>query len=194
VDPEWVLKEASMGRLVKATRTYWRDSAIAGAVGGAAMLLYEALAEHWLGAGLWLPVDVLINPLPSGTVAVPGYLGVATWVGIALHLLAAAAWGLGYGAFLALVSTYGPPRMVRSWTVAALMGLGWGVVAYLIMGLLIGPAINPKAFLLNPATFFVAHLVFGLVTGLTLTSLSRRPAVAVIFAPEEARVRTPSER
>lgn len=183
-----------MGRLVKATRTYWRDAAIAGAVGGAAMLLYEALAERWLGAGLWLPVDLLTSPLPAGTVAVPGYMGVATWVGIAIHLVAAAAWGLGYAGFLALVSTYGPPRMARSWTVAVLMGLGWGVLAYLLMGLMLGPVVNAKAFLLNPATWFVAHLVFGLVTGLTLTSLSRRPNVAVTFAPEEAPVQAPIER
>ena len=183
-----------MAALVKPTRTYWRDAATAGALGGLVMLVYTALSEGWLGAGLWLPVDMLASGMPQAAVAAPGYMGLSTWVGVALHLGAAAAWGLGYGAFLALLSTYGPPRMAQSWTVAALVGLGWGVVAYLVMGLMPGPNLNPLAFLLHPATWFVAHLTFGLVTGLALTSLSRRPQVAVTFAPEEAPVRTHSGR
>jgi hypothetical protein len=101
---------------------------------------------------------------------------------------------LGYGAFIAWLSTYGPPRMARSWTVGLLVGLGWGVVTYLVMGLALGPTFNPKAYMLSPVTYFVAHLIFGVVTGLTLTSLSRRPTVAVTFAPEEAPVRTPTRR
>lgn len=183
-----------MARLEKATRTYWRDSAVAGAIGGAVMLLYVGLSEGWMGLGLWTPLDVLAGVLPGMPVAVPGYDAVATAVGIALHLMAAAAWGLAYGGFLALLSAYGPPRMARSWTVATLMGLGWGVAVYLFMGLIIGPAINPRAFVLEPVTYFVAHLIFGLVTGLALTSLSRRPRVAVTFAPEETPVRTTTRR
>jgi hypothetical protein len=182
-------KEATMAKLSKPVKGYWTIAAVSGVVAGIAMLVYAGLAERWFGAGLWLPVDVLVRP----TVVVPGYAGLATWVGVAVHLLTAAVWGLGYGAFLALLSTYGPARMDRSWTVAALLGLGWGVVAYLMMGLAIAPALNPKAFLLHPATFFVAHLVFGLVTALGLTSAARRARPTVTFAPE-APVRTRTRR
>lgn len=184
-----------MARLEKATRTYWRDSAIAGAIAGAVMLVYTGLSTGIAGAGMWLHPQALISPLGGAALPIPGYDAITATVGIALHLLSAAAWGLAYGAFLAILSTYGPQAMVRSWTVAVLMGLGWGVAVYALMGLLISPLVNPQAFLLNPVTYFVAHLIFGLVTALTLTSLSRRArAMRVTFLPEEAPVRTPTRR
>lgn len=180
-----------MKRLQKPTRTYWRDAAVAGLVAGAAMLLYTSLSTGRFGAGVWFPFAVLD---PGAPLAMTGYDNFTIGIGVALHLLAAAAWGVGYAAFLALLSTYGPRAMARSWTVAVLLGLGWGVAVYAIMGLAIAPAINPQAFWLNPMTYFVSHLVFGLVTGLALTSLSRRKRVSVTFAPEEAPVRVPTRR
>ena len=183
-----------MARLEKATVTYWRDAAIAGAIGGLVMLVYTTLAEGWIGLGVWTPVDVLAALIPGLPAAIPGYGAIASVLSAFLHVMTAAAWGLGYGAFLALLSTYGPPRMARSWTVATLMGLGWGVAVYAIMGLVAGPALGARAFLINPTTYFVAHLICGLVTGLALTSLSRRPRVVVTFAPDEAPVRTTTRR
>ena len=84
--------------------------------------------------------------------------------------------------------------MARTLTVAVLMGLGRGVAVYPLKGLLISPAVNPQAFLLSPVSYFGAHLIFGLVTALALTSLSRRPQLTVTFAPEEAPVRTTTRR
>lgn len=184
-----------MRKLEKPTRTYWRDSAMAGAIAGAVMLLYTGLSTGVFGAGVWFPFAVLEQgALPGTPVAMPGFDAFTTPVSMALHLLAASAWGLAYGAFLSLLSTYGPPAMARSWAVAVLMGLAWGAAVYAIMGLWIAPAFNPQVFWLNPMTHFVSHLIFGLVTALALTSLTRRKRVRVTFAPEEAPVRTMSRR
>lgn len=184
-----------MRKLEKPTRTYWRDAAVAGAIAGALMLLYAGLWTGVAGAGVWFPFAVLEQGnLPGTPVAAPGFDAFTTPVSIAIHVLAAAAWGLAYGAFLSLLSTYGPPNMARSWTVAVLMGLAWGAAVYAIMGLWIAPAFNPQTFWLNPMTHFVAHMLFGLVTGLALTALTRRKRVSVTFAPEEAPVRSATRR
>jgi hypothetical protein len=47
--------------------------------------------------------------------------------------------------------------------------------------------------LLQPVTYFAAHLVFGLVTALGLTSATRRARPVVTFAPQ-APVRTKTRR
>src|SRR5690606_27779655 len=82
------LKESAMPHLQKPTRTYWRDAAVAGAIAGVVMLLYTSLSEGRFGAGVWFPFAVLD---PGAPLAMTGYDTFTTGIGVALHLLAAAA-------------------------------------------------------------------------------------------------------
>ena len=171
--------------LKKANRTYWRDAALAGVIGGVVMLGFVAAGTGWLGQGFWLPFSVIASALPSLPPPVPGFDAFTMLIGGILHLLAAAGWAMVDAALLAALSSQRPYHLARSWIVAVLMGLGFGIAVDLLMGLLIGPALAPGVRLLAPTVFFAGHIVFGIVTAVAFTALVRRPKTAITFAPTQ---------
>lgn len=167
------------------SRSWWRDAAIAGVTGGAVMLLYSLLTAGSVTELFWLPLTALAVELPY--LPLPSGSWVPTLVGMAIHLMIAAAWGVGYGAFVSIFTRASDERLHRSWIFGGLAGLAFGVVVYLVMGLLVEPRIVNAVRLLNQSAFFIGHLVFGATTGLMLTSLTRNVAkrrYAVTMASE----------
>jgi hypothetical protein len=92
------------------------------------------------------------------------------------------------------VAAYFAPAIARSWFFGLFAGLGWGVITYVAMGLLAGPALDPALNWIDAYPFFVAHVTYGLVTALTFTALARQPRVFITFAPEGAAVERPTAR
>jgi uncharacterized membrane protein YagU involved in acid resistance len=103
----------------------------------------------------------------KGALADPAFV----WVGLAMHLLVSAGWGIGY-AYIAATR----PSITARWLVA---GIVYGIVVYLMMSIILladnnftyPPTIN--AFL----NAVVAHaLFFGVPVALIVHRASRRPA------------------
>jgi hypothetical protein len=175
------------------------------------MALYEMLGSVAMGHSIWRPLNLIGGTIPYFRPAAPGvasqvplptasglaltspdYFWPGTVVGAALHLMMAMGWGLLYGLGLAVLAAFFAPAAARSWFVALFAGLGWGVISYVAMGVLAGPALDPALSWIDAYPFFVAHVTYGLVTALTFTALVRKPRVTVTFAPEAAAVERPT--
>lgn len=175
------------------TDRWWRRCAWAGVMGGVAMGLYLMVTTWANGRGFWLPMNLIGAVAPGLRPPVSHFaLGLSS-VGTALHLLTSCLWGLIYGAALVALR----PRIARNWAGASLLGLGWGVAAWALMGKLAGPLVDPFIAAVPPAHFFVGHLIYGLVTALSLRAIYRNEdLVTVAIAPrihesDKSRVSTP---
>jgi hypothetical protein len=183
---------------------WWNRSALAGLLGGFAMAVYQMVASALTGHGLWWPFNLIGGAIPyfrplapdvgSQGFMVPaagGGLGLAnpgmfwpgTTVGLALHLMTSMAWGLLYGLLVALLGAAVVTGVARSWVFALLVGFGWGFVSWLVMGLIAGPYLSPSLNYASPGQYFVGHIIFGIVTALSLTALTRQPRVSITMSP-----------
>ncbi|WP_042176605.1 hypothetical protein [Streptomyces sp. NBRC 110035] len=120
-----------------------------------------------IGMGIWMSVSRPIMDTAMITM-VAGLLGstnaVAGWL---IHLAIAVSFGLAFGA---LLGNYAQKMMP-----AAVLGLGYGAVAWLIGAMWIMPAnMGMPVFEWNAVTrsSFGAHLVFGLLLGLAYACIA----------------------
>ncbi len=133
---------------------------IGGALGGLAMVVVALLYGLLSGRGLWLPVNLigatLVRDLQGAPIEVLSQFNLAALiVGLALH--AGISVGLGFVFALLLPTMPGPP-LIWSLTVGPLL---WSIASLLTL-----PAINPiMAEHVDEFSFFVAHIVYGLVLG-----------------------------
>jgi hypothetical protein len=160
---------------------WWFRCVIAGLIGGVAMAAYLMLVHGLGGPGAWYPINVIGAMVPAYRPPGVMYASDPSLSGAFLHLFTSAVWGALYG-FLLMYLT---PRQNRSPGRASLVGLGWGVVFYLFSGLVIGPALDPAIAQLNPVHWAIAHLIYGVVTGLSLHALVHEPTPTILFAPPE---------
>ncbi|MBU7599150.1 hypothetical protein JGS22_016410 [Streptomyces sp. P38-E01] len=120
-----------------------------------------------IGMGIWMSVSRPMMDTAMITM-VAGLLGstnaVAGWL---IHLAIAVSFGLAFGALLGSYAQKLVP--------AAVLGLGFGVVAWLIGAMWIMPAnMGMPVFEWNDVTSssFGAHLVFGLLLGLAFAFIA----------------------
>jgi hypothetical protein len=165
-------------KLGRIPATWWFKSAAAGVVGGLAMALSWNIGSALAGRGFWTPLNTVGTTMPGGDTIATTF-GAYTITGAFLHLLTSMCWGVVFGAFLGLVL----PHFARNRGRSILAGLGFGVGVFVIMGLIVGPLLNPAIMSINWVNYFIGHLVFGAVTGLSLYVMARRRELAVTFAP-----------
>lgn len=158
-------------------------SALAGIVGGIFMGMYEMIATWAQGQGFWMPMNMIGATVPAFRPPAPDFALGPTLAGMMIHLATSALWGLVLGYAVARA-----PELVRGVGRAIATGLGLGLLAYFVTGLLIGPAVDPTLRAADPVHYFVGHLVYGVAATLALRLLarSRGREPSVIFAPEEA--------
>ena len=164
-------------RLGRIPATWWAKSAAAGLVGGLVMALVWNVISALLGKGFWTPMNAIGTTMP-GTDTISTAFNSFTITGLFLHLLTAFCWGVVYG----VVAGVMVPRFARSPGRATLLGLGFGVAVFVLMGLVVGPLVNPRIMAIHPVDYFVGHLVFGAVTGWALYTMTRRRELAVTFS------------
>lgn len=173
----------------RAGASWWQKAALAGLFGGVAMALYAMAISLAVGHGFWRPLDMIGGTVPAFRTE-GGGLWQGTLTGLAIHLVLSVAWGLVYGAVLAGAAALFAPGIARSWFNALFLGLAWGALSYVGTGVAVGPLMDPALAWMDAYPFFVAHIVFGLVTALSFTGLVRRPQVRVTFAPAGTRLPT----
>jgi hypothetical protein len=168
-------------RLGRIPTTWWLESALAGLAGGLAMALAWDIGSAVVGDGFWTPLNILGLTLGDST-SIPTTFGSYTLGGVLLHLMTAMCWGIVFSAVIGL----GFPDLTRSVTKLVLSGLAFGVVTFVLMGEFVAPRINPDIMSIHSVSYFVGHLIFGVVTALLLYAASRRHKLSVTFAPELA--------
>lgn len=172
---------------MQATRTsrlYWANGALAGVAGALALLVVAGPSYGGLSTAFWLPYATIAQTLPALPPPTPDAAFVVNLVGTVAHLILGGCWGLIYAAGIRALDRRKPYVVSRSWLEAAMLGLAFGLAVYLVTLMLVGPAQLPSVRTLFPTAYLVAHLAFGVVTGLAFTAFMRRRQVAITFAPE----------
>jgi len=131
-----------------------------GALGGLVMVAVAIMYGIFSGRGVWLPVNLigatLVRDLQGASIETLSQFSSAALVaGLLLH--AAISVGLGF-VFAVLLPTMPGPPMIWSLTVGPLL---WSIASLLVL-----PALNPvMAEHVEEGSFFVAHVVYGIVLG-----------------------------
>lgn len=151
------------------------------------MAAYVSLGYFLSGLGPWLPVNMVAAVIPAFRPPAPTFAIGPCVAGTVLHLATSVAWGLLYGGGVAgVAAATGYKRLPRWFLFASLLGPGWGLVAWLVMGLLIAPRFNPSLTMADQTHYLAGHLVYGLVTALVFAWQANRSQLAVTFAPPAA--------
>lgn len=157
----------------------WVRGALAGLVGGLAFAAYSMIASAADGLSAWWPANLVAAIIPAYRPAVDGFMAGPSLVGMGIHLIVSALWGALFG--------YMAMRAVRTAPQGILWGVALGLVAYLVTGILIGPAADPSLRLADPFNYFLGHMIYGVATGWSFAGMLPR-AMRVAFFREEARV------
>jgi hypothetical protein len=160
-------------------RQYVIGGIIAGLVGGLAMTAYTMIAELTAGHSMFTPSYMVGAPIVGMGAMERGMSGgafhfepVPAMVGMVVHFLWAAFWGLVFGVVLWITRVSGWP------------GFGLGIVyAYAvgaIMSLLVMPAVGLKPMWEMPGPIFFAldHLAYGLPLGIWALAFAPRIQMA----------------
>lgn len=176
-------------------RGWWLKTALAGLIGGAAMMLFLMAAYAGLGFGAFFPPNGIATVLPIFQPE-PGSLPPATFVpaqtlsGLAIHAALSIGLGLVFGAiaegFLA--------AHARSWPRLALAGFVYATFVWVFFGFG-GVYLAGLQAVFGTATFFFSHLVFGVALGISLALMTtKKDMMTVTFAPEERPAAEPLRR
>lgn len=157
----------------------------AGALGALARAIYLMTVSAIQGHGFFT-VPNLSGSFYTSTIPTPlGFDAASTLVGVLMHVLTGAFYGLIFGAIVA----YLLPQAIRTNGRAAVSGLVFGLVTYLAF-MALGPSFNYLTTLVNPLLGglhpLIGTLIFGVVTALAFRSFTRRREYSVIFAPDHA--------
>lgn len=163
-----VLQSRYGSRFFALSGKYLGIALLAGAIGSVVMGLFLMIAMAVQGQGWYAPLHLTAAALPAFRPPAADFLLSAAIVGFGLHLITGTVWGLLYGLVVDPM-----PRQASRLGTASLLGLLWGVVAWIIMGEWLGPRLDPAAADSDPSLFLVAHLIFGLITAWSLSALVR---------------------
>jgi hypothetical protein len=117
---------------------------------------------------------------PSARAAVMNAMPVSAGqvaVGTILHFTFAAFLGVAFAAVIGAAAWAGIAGMRSSGKIVTAGVIG-GAIVYVIMRWGLLPPVNPLMAFVPQITFFLAHLLFGLVVGIVLAVAFRRPKVA----------------
>jgi hypothetical protein len=146
--------------------------AIAGLVGGVAMMATAALLAGSLGRDVWLESRQIAAFFYGADAAASTSTGPVI-VGTLIHLLMSALLGALFGIvsrrLLGLPSDYGTPVLV---------GMIYGLMIWMLAFFVILPALNPALLDTYQPSFIIQNLVYGMVTGLVYTKLRPAPYAA----------------
>ncbi|TMG45319.1 MAG: hypothetical protein E6H91_13655 [Chloroflexi bacterium] len=143
-------------------KQYLIGGVLAGLVGGLAMAVYTMTNEFLSGHSIFTPMYMPATPIVGMGAMERGMSGGALYleplpamIGLVVHFLWAAFWGLLFGVLLWLTRAVG-------WAGFGL-GIAWGYVVGVVMSGLVLPAVGMKPMWTQPgATVFVLdHLAFG---------------------------------
>ena len=136
---------------------------------GVLMGLYLGAAAAIGGRGFDSPFFMIGLTLDPERVPFALGRGPTVAIGVFLHLATSVFWALRYRLGVQVL-----PPLERRWPAALLAGPLWGTVVWLLMGLVIGPTLNPALRLTYPLHYYLGHLVYGAATAILLVAHQQR--------------------
>ncbi|UJR81354.1 hypothetical protein [Sandaracinus amylolyticus] len=133
---------------------------LAGLFAATVMGLILMTGSAMLGRGFWTPVQLIgATLLRDRWSEMPALAG---FVGVVLHLAVGVAWGVVFT---------GLTRRVHGRSNLAMLGILFSAFVFLVMTYGVAPWASPWFFAsYHVGRYFIVHLVFGLVLGLSLPS------------------------
>lgn len=156
------------GRFRKRRLSEPQLSLVNGAVSGLAMGLYLMTASWLHGGGFLAPMRMIGQSLDPARIPIELGFRLQLGLGLLLHMATSIFWALRYKL---VVEAFRPAG--RSAWLALLAGLSWGAAVWLLMGLIVGPTLNPKLRVELPLHYLLAHLLYGCSTALVYLCLAR---------------------
>jgi hypothetical protein len=132
---------------------------IGGVIAGIAMAMVAMVWTLLAGQGFWRPMDMIASILLGREAISGGFQMFPELVGMAIHMVLSAIFGLVFAAVVANTS----------WSSGVVVGVGlaYGLLLWIVNVLIIDAALIPAGLSLAPAPLMiVVHLVYGLVLGL----------------------------
>lgn len=135
-----------------------------GIVAGIVFATFEMIVAALMGMGFFAPLR-MISAIVLGEQALdPSYsLGAATIVGLIVHMILSAIYGLIYGLAVSAWS------LLRQGAWLVLVGSLYGLLLWLVNFYVIAPIAFPWFGMADPVVQFIAHAFFGTAVGLLLT-------------------------
>ena len=184
--------------------SWWPKAAISGLLGSVGLGIYMMFVSAATFSGWFTPLNRIATTFHAFRPYSHNFQIGPSLTGLVLHLVTGAFWGLVYGVILAFLlpplfrsydaggraelpegASPGMFDLTRSYAGALYLGLIYGVVVYVMMGLWIGSSLAPALRAVEGATFLIGHLVYGVITTLCLYGWTRdREWVTISFAPE----------
>jgi tetrahydromethanopterin S-methyltransferase subunit G len=143
------------------TGTWLGTGIIGGIVAGIAMAMVAMVWMLLAGQGFWRPMDVIASILLGEDTINPGFQMVPELVGMAIHMMLSAVFGLVFAFVVAHTS----------WSSGAIVGAAtaYGLLLWIVNVVIIDANFIPAGLSLAPTPLMiVVHLVYGLVLGLVL--------------------------
>ena len=152
--------------------------AIAGFIGGVAIIAWMGIITAAQGGDLWAPLKMAAFPFLGDRALLPGFDPVALFASTIVHFLVSVGWGVLFG-----IATYGLSRPVT-----LLASVPFGIVVWLVMFYIVLPLVGARELLamVSPALAAAEHLVFGLFTAIGFLPFQRE-VVLRAPAPEPGR-------
>jgi hypothetical protein len=144
----------------------------AGFAGGAVMAAFTMGSMGATGRGYATPLNLIAAIFPPWRPIVSGLHPLAACIGLTAHFLVAIAWSV---ALAWVMRTWLPDRYRGPWPLLS-GGLALGIIAWIVSGVRIAPAIDPALRMMPGSIAFLAHLVYGLGTGAALVVFWGRSA------------------
>ncbi len=141
------------------TGTWAGTGIIGGIVAGIAMAMVAMVWMALAGQGFWKPMDVIASILLGKSAIQAGFQVVPELLGMMIHLVLSAAFGLVFAFVVARTS----------WSSGAIVGaaLAYGLLLWIVNVVIIDTLFIPAGLSLAPTPLMVVvHLVYGLVLGL----------------------------
>ncbi len=137
----------------------WTGGIIAGIIAGIVMAMFSMMHAGMTGMGFWTPLRLIAATL-FGVDALVGTIGVLL-MGLMIHMAVSAMFGV---IFAVLIGRRSSGAAATGW------GLLYGVLIWAMMSYLVVPATNTTMNVRLPlmsGAWFIEHLIFGVVLGIT---------------------------
>ncbi len=139
--------------------TWAATGIVGGVVAGIAMAMVAMVWMMLAGAGFWKPMDLIASILLDKSAITGGFQVVPELLGMMIHLMLSAVFGLIFAAVAAQTS----------WSSGAIIAaaLAYGLLLWIVNVVIIDTLFIPAGLSLAPTLLIVVvHLVYGLVLGL----------------------------
>lgn len=153
---------------------------IAGIIAGLVMAAFSMMYAAMVGVGFFTPLRLIAAALAGVTALIDGG-GILT-LGVAIHMMASAVFGIIFAALL--------PRRTSGGAAFGL-GLVYGVVVWAVMTFIGLPAVNPvmgARVALMRGSWFFEHLLFGAVLAITPALVRRFSHVPEVTSMPQRRM------